>query len=271
MQPNRLTIVQTIATSYAGGTWLNLMLASHPDAFGVGELMHAYKIGRAGCQLHGDACPVWSRFNLESSEDPVLQIARIVEKPVIVINNSPQHISQELLQRPEITARYVHLVRDGRAVTASYMRKNPGRSVAWAMRRWRRHLKKNLRLIRGRQALTVRYEDLQTDTAGQLARICEHIGIDFTDRLLRYWEHDHCYLGGNRGTLFALSRKAGVDLPEDPRVLAGHKPFGEWDREHYSRTDPAAFVDERWKQELSWRQLAWFRIFGGSLNRKMGY
>jgi hypothetical protein len=40
---NPITVVNIVAVSYSGSTWLNLMLGAHDDALSVGEIDQAYK------------------------------------------------------------------------------------------------------------------------------------------------------------------------------------------------------------------------------------
>jgi hypothetical protein len=87
------------------------------------------------------------------------------------------------------TARYVHLLRDGRPVAASI------RNMGWAgnlyvgAQRWRQAVEQVLVLqarVPAERWLEVRYEKLVADPAGQLARIARFLGHDFTDAMLFY-------------------------------------------------------------------------------------
>jgi len=51
----------------------------------------------------------------------------------------------------------------------------------------------------------------------------------------------------------------------------GRRGHLDWDMDRYRRQDPARFVDERWKQELTTGQLRIFALWAGRKNRQYGY
>ena len=70
MDSPKITVVNIVAVSYSGSTWVNLMLGAHPDAFSIGEIDWIDKNKMALCSLHGESCPVWSQFDVSSKENP---------------------------------------------------------------------------------------------------------------------------------------------------------------------------------------------------------
>lgn len=272
MTPTNLTVVQIVSASYSGGTWLNLLLGSHPEAFSVGELKSVRKLGKAFCRLHGEACPFWSRVDLAADADPYPRIAELAQKRVLVVNNSSRDFGGA--EPAAYHTRFIHLVRDGRAVVASYLRKDPALSAFSAARTWARSLRRNEEILshagNGSSTLVI-YEKALAATEAELRRLAAFAGMDWRPEMLEYWRHDHCYLGGNLGTQHALKKQRGEAPPEDPRPAAGKAAFGNWDPEHYAKTDPARYVDERWKEELSTWQLLAFALAAGRTNRRYGY
>ena len=254
---NPITVVNIVAVSYSGSTWLNLMLGAHDDALSVGEIDQAYKAGRAVCRIHGPQCPIWSRFDPHADENPFIRIARISGKEFVVSST-----------------RIRRLIRDGRAVVASSMRKYPGRGVVRATRDWARSIRKKRRLI-GRQSpdavIRVHWNDLNADTDGHMREICEFLGLEFDPGMITYWNRDTHFVGGNRGPMTILAQKQGIELhtPQPPSPPRRHVPHVDLD--FYKRADANHFVDERWREELTNAQLRLFALFGGRLNRKLGY
>lgn len=273
--PEKITVVNIVAFNYSGTTWLNLMLGSHPRAFTVGEMKLIDKLGKPVCAFDPEDCPIWDRYDPNADENPFLQIARITGKDVLVANKNQRYF--RYLDHPSIEPRFLHLIRDGRAVTASMLRKERADSVWAAAREWVHDVKRHHRLLRRQrrdQQRRVIYERLVEDTPGQLQDICRFIGIDYDPAMLEYWQKTHHPLGGNRGTLVAMAQRSGVELsdqpPEGPQNTTD-APVWDRDLAHYRNSDPAQFVDERWKRELTPRQLRVFGLVAGRLNRRLGY
>ena len=95
----------------------------------------------------------------------------------------------DLLRAAFPHARFVHVVRDPRAVALSFMRSPVHRSNAlYAARRWRRDAGAGLALTDTHpdRAIEVRYEDLVAEPRDTLVRTCAFLGIAFDERTLAY-------------------------------------------------------------------------------------
>ena len=268
---HELCIVHIISTAYSGSTWVNLVLGSHPQTFSVGELKQSLRPGGGECSLHGANCPVFSQFDPHSGESPFMQLQRLSRKRILVVNNSRKFLAAQF--EPGINSRFIHLMRDGRPVTASFLRKGRYPNIWRAARRWVHEIRRNRRLLRRlapAPVCSLHYEALVANPGDQLKRLCHFIGIEPNEQMLRYWEQEHHFLGGNRGTLLAMMRKSdpAVELPPPPSTSAtGRDENLSW----YAQTDSARFFDERWKSERSAGQLRLFQIIAGRTNRALGY
>ena len=266
-------IVEIISVSYSGSTWLNLLLGTHDRAFSVGEIVSIDRSeGPIECSRHGDACPVWSHVKYSRQQTDIFsQLQQLTQKDIFVVNN-PRRLSH-LLDVPGFKRKTIHLVRDGRAVIASTIRKYP-ETTAWAAsRHWSRTIKKNLGRFKARpesDKLLVRYEDLSEDTEANLQRICSFIGTEFQPSMLSYWGADHCFMGGSRGTLFSVANKRN-EVPRSNTPIRENIVGFEKEKGFYTSQDPASFTDERWRSELTTKQLRVFKWAAGRLNRKFGY
>jgi len=95
----------------------------------------------------------------------------------------------ELLRDAFPDARFVHVVRDPRAVALSFMRSPVHRSnPLYAARRWRRDAGAGRELTDAHpdRAIEVRYEDLVTAPRETIERTCGFLGIAFDERTLAY-------------------------------------------------------------------------------------
>jgi sulfotransferase family protein len=160
----------------------------------------------------------------------------------LVVDSSKTAVRLKLLHlvRPENT-RVLYLVRDGRAVAASAMRRS-GITAAAAARIWKRENQTLALVLRGignAQKHRVRYEDLCENPAREMSRICDFLGIPFEPAMVRLWERPVHNIPGNP-MLFQKSR----------REIAR---------------------DERWRRELSAADIATIEHLAGSMNREFGY
>ncbi len=145
-----------------------------------------------------------------------------------------------LLQRSGLfDIRVIHLLRDGRAVINSYIRKYG--DFRLALRRWaapallafyvRRTFAKT-------DWLLVRYEELATRPEDTLKTICAFLGVNFESEMLVYRNQPYFGIGGNR-----------MREREDEHII----------------------LDEGWRQELHRKHRLAFALIAGWLNRSYGY
>ena len=268
----KILVVNVTAVSFSGSTWLNLMLGSHPEAFSVGELKKVLEYEKPVCSIHGEPCPLWSQFNHPSDENPFLQLSRLSGKRVLIVNKSRKFLPFQ--KHPQIESRFIHLVRDNRAVLASFLRKNPQMTtlgVSW----WLAHdLRRNLRLHRRQPAkhvIHVQYEKLQQDPEAELRRLCDFLGISYDPAMLEFWKPEHHFIAGNRGTLFGMLRKGEQSVAPEQALVASPDDGQKWEVSQYRKVDAARFEDERWKSELTDKQLRIFDLIAGRINRRFGY
>ncbi len=166
--------------------------------------------------------------------------------PPLLIDSShrvPQFILLKELLGSNL--KLIWLVRDGRAVMASLMRRQ-SYSAKTAAILWKRfNLLSSVmqsRVLDPDQVVFVRYEDLILDFQGEMDRLSKFISLPLQPRLdecntIRLDEHH--FIGGSstvRSQNFMKLR-----------------------------------LDERWRDELSLRDLSIFEYTAGSLNRRFGY
>lgn len=159
----------------------------------------------------------------------------------ILVDSSkfPQRLYQ-LIKTMKRRLKVIHLVRDGRGVLNSYVRKYDRFRVGF--RRWlspsllamylRAHLDK-------KQWIRVYYEDLATETVEELTRICGFLDIEYEPGMRHYQRHPYEGLGGNR----MRNEQSGNAIK----------------------------LDKSWKRDLKFSRRITFEILGGWLNRLYGY
>lgn len=150
-----------------------------------------------------------------------------------------------LLQAHFPAARFVHLVRDPRAVAASLIRSNVHRSTAYyAARRWRMDVDFGLAYEKAApdRVLRLAYEELVTDPERTLRRVCQFCGLEFDPVMLASPQGD----------------------------AAEYSSFYAQIHAHVDRPATKAFVD-RWAGDLSAEQVALIEAVAGERMDQLGY
>ena len=160
---------------------------------------------------------------------------------VIDSSKSPVRLKLLYMLRPD-RIRILHLVRDGRAVAASAMRRHDNMSAAMAARIWKRdnqNLRVMLRSVPDRLKLGVRYEALCEDPAAELRRVCKFLQLEFDPEMLNLWS------------------RPVHNIPGNPML--------------FNRSQRTIRKDERWRRDLSDTDIQAFDRAAGRLNRSLGY
>ena len=278
----KITVLNIVSVSFSGSTWVNLMLGAHEAAFSVGEMYWIFRNKAALCGLHGEDCPIWSQYDVDSDENPFVQISNITGKKILIVNNS-QEVAWAL-DDPRIDAKYLWVIRDGRAVAASAMRKDTSRNIFSGAEFWKvRFLacEKRIAQVPQEKVMKLGYEACVADPAAKMTQVCKFLGIDFDPGMIDYDNKERHFIGGNLGVLSVLASQQKSDklhalTPEAGRLnlditkdnVKGNDTF---DLSHYKKTDNKHFVDERWKTQLSFIELCMFGWKAGKLNRAYGY
>ena len=159
----------------------------------------------------------------------------------ILIDSSKQWQRLSLLKKSGcFNIKVIHLVRDGRAVVNSYIRKYG--SFAPALRKWIRNAMPPSYLRREFEQsnwLRLHYEELASQPETTLRKLCDFLEVDYEPQMLHYRQHLNIGLRGN----------FGVNHRQDEKIV----------------------LDQKWKRELSRLNLARFTLFGGWLNTYYGY
>ena len=167
-------------------------------------------------------------------------VAGLESRPLVV--DSSKHYLEAAalyLAAPERT-KIVFLIRDGRAVFYSGLKRGKTRRVALdAWRNTYARAEPLLRRVVDSNSLSyVHYEDLAADPAWVLQSLCRFIGLRFDDRMLDFRSRPHHVANGNA---MRLADRAAIR------------------------------IDEAWKHALSRSDLGYFERRAGTLNRRLGY
>jgi hypothetical protein len=168
-------------------------------------------------------------------------IRRVTRCPVILDSSKDARRLKALYLTEPGSFRLIHLLRDGRAIVASAMRRK-GIDVVTACRDWlkiMRSLDWVIRSIPQHQTHRVYYERLCTEPEETLRALCEFLGIAFVQDMLTLRKQIAHNIGGN--------------------------PM------RFRRGESAIKLDDRWRREMSAGDLATFERMAGAVNRRLGY
>lgn len=150
-----------------------------------------------------------------------------------------------LLQSHFPQARFVHLVRDPRAVAGSLVRSNVHRSTAfYGARRWKMDVQFGLSFEQASPSsvLRLRYEDLVARPGDSLRRVCDFCAVEFDPAM--------------------LAPPASTSLEYSDFYSEIHT--------HVGRPASQAFVD-RWTSDLSDQEVAVIESVAAELMDRLGY
>lgn len=265
------TAIQIAGAGHSGSTLLGLLLDGHPDVFYVGESRKVRFLGRddvplrkRSCRFCGADCPFWSRFRWQPSDGALYTcLAEKSDRSVIVDSTKNVEWIAARLEETRllgIEPTLVLLVRDGRAVVASRMRKYPDQTAIEVIDEWVAHMRATLALVANNatRSVVIRYESLATDPRGTLEALCADVGLAFDETMLDYAGTTHHILGGNSGTR-ALARR---DVANDGEITPTARSF-------YVTHPGDIRIDERWHNELGDEVLSVFESRAGAMQRML--
>ena len=307
--PRRVVFIRSLGQS--GSTLLTLMLDSHPLVLGLGELrrIHEAEAGNI-CGICRGACAFWDqtvslpfmrriaskaagttlprrmlgrlRRTLPARLDRYLpqlsyhggiydHLFERSDYPILVDSTKhPDWASAQLScgsQWEDATPMIVFLTRDGRAVVNSNRRAHPEMTIEELTGDWMKKFADLCAFYESYQGAKfhITYEDLATKPSTAVEELCAFLGVSFWPPMIEYWNHEHHILGGSAGAR-SLIRHVGSD-----GVAASVVEPRTWHGDYYASHDQAILLDERWRTELSQRDLEYFEKTAGEMNRTFQY
>ncbi len=161
-------------------------------------------------------------------------------------DKTPQYVDRMVfLSRLFPEARFVHVIRDGRAVALSLRTIGWVRDIEEGALRWRQQVERGRRAGRAlgpARYRELRYENLVEDPQRRLEGVCAFIGLSFDDAMLRYPDRADAILS----TVLA-PQKLHRHLREPPRKVRD------------------------WRQEMTTEEVAAFEALAGGTLANVGY
>ena len=272
-QHKSITGISICGAGHSGSTLLGMVLGTAPDAFYVGEgakirYLHDAKkpLKKRVCKICGEPCPVWSQFHWNRDEPLYGQIARHTGASIIVDSTkNPEWINDRTAELAQSGGRsvLVLLLRDGRAVINSRLRKYPERDPQQQIADWMAQVDRSEALYEGFAGpkIRVHYEDFASDPETVTRSICEAAGISYHPEMLDFSSRPQHPLGGNNGTQFLVAREQS---PDESFVSLPSRT-----RDYYKDHPAGISLDLRWKRELKPEHAALFEQIAGRFNASL--
>jgi hypothetical protein len=227
-----IPVIYIAGSSHSGSTLLDLLLGSHSKVESVGEakkipeLMERIVRGESPmctCQNGLAECTLWgplvARGMGDLKNDPAANATlfrQILERQgkSVILDSSKTLGRSLLIGRSALFAPvFVHLVRDSRAVAYSSKRKRlqqKGRGhgtmeTACGWRKLNARIPRRIGKTTRAPLLLVRYEDLIENPRFALQRILAAAGLCWEEPMLRFRDHVHHNVEGNRMRLASTS------------------------------------------------------------------
>lgn len=266
--------------SFTGTTWVNLLFGSHERALAIGPPQRAWeaveKDADRVCVVHHERCTLWPKFVRTWDRDRSFfqQLAEHSGKSHIVLNNPTRELAEKELAHPALEVKNILVVRDARAVLASFLRHRPERyaNVYDAVAQWLKPaLRRMARLSRRlTDPLIVRYEDVMEDPHQLLDTVGNHIGIDYPANATNYWDFEHHLALGNSGMVDLLRRLQGAPGLPGFQTSVRKAYYDELLEQTRSQPDKRV-VDESWREILTLQDRFAYDYLCGELHETFGY
>lgn len=259
-----------LGCGYSGSTLLDLILGSHSRMIGLGEI-HAKAFDAfltenqiCTCLFKARECHFWRKVLKRLHEftgQESFRLAPVNGGPDTIVRNTTDLFravkdvsSAEILvdsskrtRRAYLLAgsgliqpKIIHLVRDGRGVAYSYLKR--GHMFKQAVSQWRdtnADIRDWLGSSESPTHISVRYEDLCARPVETSRRVCEFLGLEWEPKMMSFGQKTHHNVRGN--------------------------PM------RFTINDSAIKLDETWKEALSAEDLNLFEALAGPLSRQLGY
>ena len=188
---------------------------------------------------------------------------------------------KQQLQLPEfktqatkgINPKLLYLVRDGRAIMASYLRRKPQLNMKELSQKWVKRITASQAFFDRfpkAERMCISYEELATKTETTLQKVCDFLELDYAPELVHYWEKEHHFVSGNTGTrsLIQKYRRQQEKVSDMNAVNEAQSQASPKNYKFYA--EKVGFqikLDLRWKSELSLEQIQIFEQIAGEVNQ----
>lgn len=220
----RRQVLFILSTNYAGSHYLSLLVGSHSKAEHVGEIVRLGEspVRKEPCYVCGTftKCPLYQGIEPGKVEHIHEQVfSNLGEETLLLVDNSKRvDWAERFVNNGAFEKKFVHLIRDPRALVRRFdldfntpskrwhqrrkiVRRRPGSALPLLFAP-RRHIYLH-KWLQQNQAITnflrrhglsyylMTYRDLATNTAGELEKLMNWLGLNYEPAQIEYWNFEH--------------------------------------------------------------------------------
>jgi len=203
-------VVFIISFKHSGSTLLGFLLGANKDCFNLGEFTKAkerQKTLSKKCLVCDNYCKLWAAFkrNLKTTTKRHLYEAAFetFKKPILIDTSRKWAWVKSASSRINCESKIIFLTRNERDRLSFHQRFGDGITRA-IVERQARGVTRTKRWLKNRKYLQVKYENVCNKNA--LKRCCKFIGIEYDEKMFRYWETLQHALEGNSRTASLMKK-----------------------------------------------------------------
>lgn len=249
---SQITVAFILGDGYSGSTLLDLLLGSHTQMAGMGEIdAEAFDVfleqnQLCTCLMHAGECHFWNKvlrrlqedtgtspFRLGSDGDvsetvtrQTLELLRAIKEvsgaDVLIDSSKKFERAYTLAKSDAIMPKVIHLVRDGRAVAYSYTKR--GKPFREAVLQWltvNDQINSWLASDEAPEHMRVDYERLCAQPEEVVREVCDFLEVEWEPQMMSYGRKVHHNVRGNtmrfriKNSTIALDETWKEKLSED--------------------------------------------------------
>jgi len=259
---------------HSGSTLLGLILGSHIQCFYAGEANKVKFLNSEDqqadryCKICGPDCTIWGDFIYEENMNTYQWLSEKTLKLIIIDSTKNlDWVKSQIfkLKNTNFQIYLIYLLRDGRAVINSRLRKYKNSEPQDIIDEWINHMEKTDKFYQNfsYHKKKVHYEELAINPDKIVKELCHFLGISYDADMLKYYNHKHHPLGGNIGTQ-SLIVKAQEEKLKNQHIHLSER------NEYYYLDHPLSIkLDLRWVEELDPKIKDLFERKAGKINQPM--
>jgi hypothetical protein len=146
----------------------------------------------------------------------------------------------------------LYIVRDGRAVLNSYLKRDKSLTIEKFSDLWKKRVQANevfFEKFAPEKKLKLAYESFATNPEETIKNICTFLNINYLPEIIQYWKYNHHIISGNIGTKSLIKKYRQSSYSEQP-------------------TDFKIELDLKWQTQLTPEQIKEFYSLIGNINEQ---